>query len=144
MLKRLVGINSIQYKLVKLVAITFFNLLREAINFCIQYSIFLDSAKVVSIDPLDKKNKANEISSFIPGNKLNTVLNIYELVIRKEMVTHKEKHLYQLIEKSAVIIKLIKKDLSNIAYDLLIAKLEARGFTTDALALVFSFLKNRN
>ena len=48
------------------------------------------------------------------------------------MVTHKEKHLYQLIEKSAVIIKLIKnwseklgqnftvgavlsKDLSNIA-----------------------------
>ena len=77
------------------------------------------------------------------------------------MVTHKEKHLYQLIEKSAVIIKLIKnwseklgqnftvgavlsKDLSNIASDLLIVKLEARGFTTDALALVFSFLKNRN
>ena len=60
------------------------------------------------------------------------------------MVTHKEKHLYQLIEKSAVIIKLIKKDLSNIAYDLLIAKLEARGFTTDALALVFSFFKNQN
>ena len=81
------------------------------------------------------------------------------------MVTHKEKHLYQLIEKSAVIIKLIKnwreklgqnftvgavllKDLSKafdyIAYDLLIAKLEARGFTAQALALVFSFLKNRN
>ena len=77
------------------------------------------------------------------------------------MVTHKEKHLYQLIEKSAFIIKLIKnwseklgqnftvgavlsKDLSNIAYDLLIAKLEAWSFTTDALALVFSFLKNRN
>ena len=81
------------------------------------------------------------------------------------MVTCKEKHLYQLIENSAVIIKLIKnwreklgqeftvgailsKDLLKafdyIAYDSLIAKLEARGFTADELALVFSFLKNRN
>ena len=81
------------------------------------------------------------------------------------MVTHKENHLYQLIEKSAVIIKLIKnwseklgqnftvgavlsKDLSKafdyIAYDLLIAKIEAWSFTADALALVFSFLKNQN
>ena len=31
-----------------------------------------------------------------------------------------------------------------IAYDLLIAKLEAQGSPTDALALVFSFFKNRN
>ena len=81
------------------------------------------------------------------------------------MVTRKEKDLYQLIKKSAVIIKLIKnwrekigqnctvgavlpKDLSKacdyIAYDLLIAKLEARSSPTDALALVFSFFKNRN
>ena len=81
------------------------------------------------------------------------------------MVTHKEKHLYQLIEKIAVIIKLIKnwseklgqnltvgavlsKDLPKafdcIANDLLIPKVEARGFTTDALALGFSFRKNRN
>ena len=64
MLKRLVGINSIQYKLVKLVAITFFNLLREAINFCIQHSIFLDSAKVVSIDPLDKRKQSKRDFKF--------------------------------------------------------------------------------
>ena len=71
----------------------------------------------------------------------------------------------QLIEKSPVIIKLIKnwgkklgqnftvgailsKDLSKafdcIAHDLLIAKLEAQVFTTDTLALVFSFIKERN
>ena len=64
MLKRLVGINSIQYKLVKLVAITFFNFLREAINFCIQHSIFLDSAKVVSIDPLDKRKQSRRDFKF--------------------------------------------------------------------------------
>ena len=64
MLKRLVGINSIQYKLVKLVAITFFNFLREAINFCIQDSIFLDSAKVVSIDPLDKRKQSKRDFKF--------------------------------------------------------------------------------
>ena len=64
MLKRLVGINSIQYKLVKLVATTFFNLLREAINFCIQNSIFLGSANVVSIDPLDKRKQSQRDFKF--------------------------------------------------------------------------------
>ena len=64
MFKRLVGINSIQHKLVKLVAITFFNLLREALNFCTQHSIFLDSAKVASIDPLDKRKQSKRDFKF--------------------------------------------------------------------------------
>lgn len=114
MLKRLVGINSIQHKLVKLVAITFFNLLREALNFCTQHSIFLDSAKVVSIDPLDKRKQKKEISSFRPVGILNTASKIYELAIKKQMVTGTKKYLYQLIEKSPVIIKLIKNWRENL------------------------------
>ena len=64
MLKRLVGKNSIQHKLVKLVAISFFNLMREAINFSIQHSIFPDCAKVVSIDPLDKRKQSKQDFKF--------------------------------------------------------------------------------
>ena len=37
--------------------IPFFNFLTEAINFCIQHSIFPDRAKIVSIDPLDKRKQ---------------------------------------------------------------------------------------
>ena len=58
------GINSIQHKLVKLVDIPFFNLLTEAIKFCMQRSIFPDSAKVVSIDPLDKRKQSKRDFKF--------------------------------------------------------------------------------
>ena len=44
----------------------------------------------------------------------------------------------------AILSKDLPKVLDCIAHDLLIAKLEAHCFTTDALALVFSFLKERN
>ena len=108
-------INSIQHKLVKLVDIPFFNLLTEAIKFCMQRSIFPDSAKVVSIDPLDKRKQKKEISSFRPVGILNTASKIYELAIKKQMVTGTKKYLYQLIEKSPVIIKLIKNWRENLA-----------------------------
>ena len=55
--KTTVGISSIQPKLVRLVDIPFFNLMNEAINFHIQHSIFPGSAKIVSINPLDKRKQ---------------------------------------------------------------------------------------
>ena len=67
--------------------IRLFNFLTEAINFCIQHSIFPDSAKIVSIDPLDKRKQKKELSSFRPVGILNTASKIYELAIKKQMVT---------------------------------------------------------
>ena len=67
--------------------IPLFNFLTEAINFCIQHSIFPDSAKIVSIDPLDKRKQKKELSSFRPVGILNTASKIYELAIKKQMVT---------------------------------------------------------
>ena len=138
---------------------------------CIKQNNFPNNAKVESVVPLDEgKSNKYDMSNFRPISVLNTFSKIYEQVIKEQIVLDTEKFLSSKISAHRksystqhVITSLIddwqgkldKKflvgavliDLTEvfdwIPHDLLIAKLAAYGFDLNALALIFTYLKNR-
>ena len=159
-----VRIDSIPLKLVKLAAEPLSQTLVQAINMCIKQDNVPNNARVASVVPLGK------VSNFRPVSVLNTFSKIYEQVIKEQIVLGTEKFLSTKISAyrksystQHVITSLIEdwrenvdqdflvgavltdlsKALDYIPHDLLIAKLTAYGFDLNALALIFTYLKNR-
>ena len=84
--KKATGIDTIPPKLIK-VAVEFLTpLLTKSINSSIEHNIFPDLAKTVLV-PLDKgKPNKNNIANFRPVSILNTFSNIYERVIKNQLL----------------------------------------------------------
>ena len=58
-----------------------------------KYGVFPDDGKIVSVTPLDnRKPNKNEISTFRPGNIVNTFSKIYEKVIKDQLVSGLDKY----------------------------------------------------
>ena len=167
--KKAVGIDTIPLKLINMASKFLTPIYTTAINSSIENSVFRKNAKVATAVPLDKgKPDKNDISNFRPVILLNTFSKFYERVIKHQLVLSMENYFSPMIYKKNyrtqhVITRLVEAcrerldenfvvgtvltDLSKafdwIAYDLLIAKLAAYGFSDTALRYVYSYLSNR-
>ena len=71
--KKVVGIDTISPKLIKMASDFLAPILTTAINSSIENSVFPENAKVATVVPLDKgKPDKNDISNFRPVSLLNT------------------------------------------------------------------------
>ena len=167
--KKAVGIDTIPLKLINMASKFLTPIYTTAINSSIENSVFRKNAKVATAVPLDKgKPDKNDISNFRPVILLNTFSKFYERVIKHQLVLSMENYFSPMTYKKNyraqhVITRLVEAcrerldenfvvgtvltDLSKafdwIAYDLLIAKLAAYGFSDTALRYVYSYLSNR-
>ena len=167
--KKAVGIDTIPLKLINMASKFLTPIYTTAINSSIENSVFRKNAKVATAVPLDKgKPDKNDISNFRPVILLNTFSKFYERVIKHQLVlsmenyfspiTYKKNYMTQHVITRLVeacrerldenfVVGTVLTDLSKafdwIAYDLLIAKLAAYGFSDTALRYVYSYLSNR-
>ena len=167
--KKAVGIDTIPLKLINMASKFLTPIYTTAINSSIENSVFRKNAKVATAVPLDKgKPDKNDISNFRPVILLNIFSKFYERVIKHQLVLSMENYFSPMTYKKNyrtqhVITRLaeacrerldenfvvgtVLTDLSKafdwIAYDLLIAKLAAYGFSDTALRYVYSYLSNR-
>ena len=167
--KKAVGIDTIPLKLINMASKFLTPIYTTAINSSIENSVFRENAKVATAVPLDKgKPDKNDISNFRPVILLNTFSKFYERVTKHQLVLSMENYFSPMTYKKNyrtqhVITRLVEAcrerldenfvvgtvltDLSKafdwIAYDLLIAKLAAYGFSDTALRYVYSYLSNR-
>ena len=121
--------------------------------------------------PLDKdKPNKNEMSNFRPVSVLNTLFNVYERVVKDQIVCGMEKYfslflsahkknyssqniLISLIEKwrkdldNNFVVGAVLSDLSKafdcIPNNLLIAKLSTYNFSDEGLSYIYPYLTNR-
>ena len=153
--KKATGIDTIPPKLIK-VAMEFLTpLLTKSINSSIEHNIFPDLAKTALVVPLNKgKPNKNDFVNFRPVSILNTFSEIYERVIKNQLLhgmenvfspqisayskSYNSQHvLIRLIEEwreyldKDFVVGAVMTDLSKafdcIPNDLIIAKLEAYG-----------------
>ena len=169
--KKAVGIHTIPPKLIMMASNFLAPILTTAINYSIQNSVFSENARVATVVPLDKsKPDKNDISNFRPVSLLNKFSKFHERVVKNQIVLSMENYFLPMVSvyrknycTQHVITRLVEEwrehldknlvvgavltDLSKafncIAQDLLIAKLEAHGFSKSALRYVYSYLKNR-
>ena len=157
-------------KLVKLSANVIDSHLCNIINKGLQDSSFPDAAKIASVRPIYKKKCRNTIENYRPVSVLNIFSKIYERYIHNSLIPYINKCLSEFVaayrkcySSSHVLIKLVenwKKELDNkkyvgailmdlskafdcIPHELLIAKMDAYGFSENALTFFFSYLKRR-
>ena len=162
------GIDTILSKLVKLSADFLTPLLAKAINTSITQNVFPENAKIASVIPLDKgKPNKSEMSNFRPVSVLKTVSEVYERVIKDQIVCSMEKYFSPFFSacrknysSQNILISLTEewsKNLDNnfvvgaaltdlsfdcIPHDLLIAKLSAYNFNDEALPYIYLYLIN--
>ena len=167
--KKAVGIDTIPLKLINMASKLLTPIYTTAINSSIENSVFRKNAKVATAVPLDKgKPDKNDISNFRPVILLNTFSKFYERVIKHQLVlsmenyfspiTYKKNYMTQHVITRLVeacrerldenfVVGTVLTDLPKAfdwtAYDLLIAKLAAYGFSDTALRYVYSYLSNR-
>ena len=168
--KKATGFDEIPPKLVKLSAEVLSTPLSIAINNSLKYGVFPNDAKIASVTPFDKgKPNKNEISNLRPVSILDTFSEIYEKVIKDQLVSELDKYLSpfisayrkgystqhvltSLVEEwrerldnnyivGAILMDLFKA-FDYISHDLIIAKLAAYGLDDTTLQLIFSYLKN--
>ena len=142
------------------------------INNSLKYGAFSDVAKINSVIPLDKgKPNKDEMSNFRPVSILNTFSNIYEKIIKDQLVSRLGKYFslfisaYQkgystqhvltcLVEEwrdrldnnynvSAILLDL-SKTFDCILHDLIIAKLAAYGLDDTAFKLFSPIYRTEN
>ena len=140
------------------------------INKGLQNSSFPDAAKIASVRPIYKKKFRNTKENYRPVSVLNTFSKIYERYIHNSPIPYINKCLSEFVaayrkcySSSHVLIRLVEnweKELDNrkyvgailmdlskafdcIPHELLIAKMDAYGFSENALTLFFSYLKRR-
>ena len=139
-------------------------------NSSITSNTFPDKLKVADITPIYKKDDATNVKNYRPVSVLPAVSKIYERVIQNQLMKHIEKHLspymcgyrkgysaqhalVALLEKwrlsldkrgyAGAMLMDLSKAFDTINHNLLIAKLNAYGFSKSALRLIKSYLSNR-
>ena len=144
--------------------------LTSCINSSLENNCFPEELKLADIIPIHKKGDSNDKSNYRPISILPTISKVFEKVIFDQInIFFKDKFskflcgfrkgfstqhtLMRLLQKwqkcldNKGIIGTILMDLSKaydcINYDILLAKLEAYGFSYNSLAFLYSYLKNR-
>ena len=169
-LKKTCQENDIPTKLLKNNSGIFSHIIFHDFNQCIVNSIFPDELKVADVIPVFKKGDKTSTTNYRPVSILPNISKIYERCLFKQMNLYFEKKLskYQCGFRKGVSVQhclllMIEKwkkcmdnknafgalltDLSKafdcLVHDLLIAKLNAYGFSYRALKLVYNYLTNR-
>ena len=165
-IKKVVAIDTIPPKLIKIDADIIVEPLMQAINCCFRQAIFPDNAKIASVVPVDKgKLDKYDVLNYRPVSILNVFSKIYEKVIKNQLMSYFEKYFSPFISAyrksystQQVLIPLFKEsrekldknfivgtvlmDLSKafgcIPHDLIIAKLAAAyGIERETLRLIY-------
>ena len=144
--------------------------LLNLINKSIREGDFPNELKLADVTPVFKKDDATLAKNYRPVSVLPAVSKVYERIVQKQIIAHIEKHLSKylcgyrkgyntqhalisLIEKwksmldkkgyAGAILMDLSKAFDTINHELLIAKLNAYGFSEESLKLVFSYLTDR-
>ncbi|XP_057293820.1 uncharacterized protein LOC130622382 [Hydractinia symbiolongicarpus] len=165
------GEDKITAKMVKLAKPYLIKLLTNAINNSICLSVFPRRAKRATVSPIDKGGKDKLcVNNYRPVSILNIFSKFYERIIKSQIVGYIDNKLSEFLSAyresygtQHVLIRLLEEwkqkldkyyvvgavlmDLSKafhcVPHDLLIAKLNAYGFSQDALLLILSYLSDR-
>ena len=168
--KKAVGIDSISPLIVKESATIFAKPLTDLINQSIKEDTFPSLAKIQAVTPFFKKDDRSLKKNFRPVSVLGTFSKVFEKIIKNQIASFSEYFLSSYISayrknysSHHVLIRLVEEwrekldqdnlvgsilmDLSKafdcIDHDLLIAKLNAYGFSYSALLYIYSYLKGR-
>ena len=91
--KKVVGIDTIPPKLIKMASNFLAPIHTTAINSSMENSVFPENAKVATVVPLDKgKPDKNYTSNFRQVSLLNTFSKFYEIVIKDQLVLSMENY----------------------------------------------------
>ena len=170
-IKKVVGVDTIPPKLIKIGADIIAEPLTQAINCCLRQGIFSKNAKVASVVPLDKgKPDKYDVLNYRHVSILNGFSKIYEKVIKSQLASYLDKYFSPFISvyrksysTQQVLIRLLEEwrekldknfivgavlmDLPEafdcIPHDLIIAKLTAYGFKRETFRLIYFYLKGR-
>ena len=139
-------------------------------NNCIENGLFPDSLKLADITSLHKMDEKTRKKNYRPVSVLPTVSKVFERIMDRQITAYISSYLSSLLcgfrkgyNTQHALIRMLEKwkgsldngenigailmDLSKafdcIKHDLLLAKLDAYGFSREALCLVNSFLENR-
>ena len=164
------GEDKIPPKFVKSVADLLAKPFTKIINMSIKESFFPSRAKIASVLPLFKSLERVLKKNYRPVSVLSTFSKILERVMKSQIVPYMDSYLSEFVSayrktysSEHVLIRLIEEwrknldqnfivgavlmDLSKafdcIPHDLLIAKLDAYGFSKTALIYIYSYLKGR-
>lgn len=165
------GEDKITAKMVKLAKPYLIKPLTNAINNSICLSVFQRRAKRATVSPIDKGGKDKLcVNNYRPVSILNIFSKFYERIIKSQIVDYIDRKLSEFLSAyresygtQHVLIRLLEEwkqkldkhyvvgavlmDLSKafdcVPHDLLIAKLNAYGFSQDALLLILSYLSDR-
>ena len=162
--------TDIPTKLIKDNADIFAEFIFISLNKCIEQSVFPSKLKLANITPVHKKNSKSSKENYRPVSILSNISKVYEKFMFKQMSEYFESFLskYQcgfrkgysaqhcllsMLEKwkSAIdnkkmfgaLLTDLSKAFDCLSHDLLIAKLNAYGFSIAALRLVQNYLSNR-
>ena len=164
------GPDKIPPKLVKLATnIIHCHIIYNILNLSISSSMFPERAKIaLMLDQYTKKDKTEKIKNYWPVSVLSPFFKIYEKFIQESTTPFVDNFLSEFISayrkaysKNHVLLKLIEQwkiasddktfvaavlmDLSKafeyIPHDLLIAKVDAYGFSENSFTFFYSYLK---
>ena len=162
--------GSIPIKIIKLASKVNINVLTDCLNNAINNKIFPDSLKLADITPAFKKVDSTLKDNYRAISILSALSKVYERLLSVQMNEYIENKissqlcgfrkgystqyaLINLIEKwrkcldNKGVVGTVLMDLSKafdcLPHDLLIAKLDAYGFSKDSLDLIFDYLSNR-
>ena len=92
-IKKVVVVDTILPKLIKIGEDIIAEPLTQVINCCLHQGIFPDNAKICSVVPLDKgKPDKYDVSNYRPVSILNAFSKIYENVIKNQLVSYFDKY----------------------------------------------------
>ena len=93
-IKKVVSLDTIAPKLIKIGADIIAEPLTKAINCCLRQGIFPDNAKIASVVPVDKgKPDKYDVLNYRPVSILDVFSKIYEKVIKNQLVSYFDKYL---------------------------------------------------
>ena len=144
--------------------------LTSDVNNCLKYGIFPDNLKCGDITPIFKKDERLDKTNYRPISILPTLSKIYEKVIYHQMyeyfdiifskflcgfrkgqsTQHSLLYMLESLRKAldkglytGILLTDLSKAFDSISHELLIAKLQAYGFSKEALDLINNYPSNR-
>ena len=169
--KKACGYDEIPGKLIKHGAEVLSTSLTPIFNNCIRISVFPDSFKKAEVRPIHKKDDIMSIKNYRPVSILSSYSKVVEGLLCEQIISYFDnilspmlcayrkryscsnllikctenwKHSLDNNEFVGCILMDLSKAFDVIPHDLLVAKLSAYGFTTEACDLVYSYLVGRN